>query len=169
MAIPTVPICLRDVVVTFSDATGTPISATAVYEEGNFSISGMQEGDKAVNYFRDRGDVYGARYGDQEPVDVSITLHATTVYEGTEKIPLDAVNKTGAFSAGASTWGTEDVDPWHVRIVAAVEGADRGGADQTITIPYFRGKATISDGSPMTIEISGQAWPKGATAAVTRA
>ena len=169
MAIPTIPITLRDVVVTFEDATGTPISATAIYEEGNFSISGMQEGDKAVNVFKDRGDIYSARYGEQEAVDVSITLHATTIYEGTDTIPLDAVNKTGAFSGGISTWGTETVDPWMVKIVAAVEGVDRGDTDKTITIPYFRGTASISDGNPMTIEISGQAYPKGATAAVTRA
>ncbi len=169
MAIPEKRITVRDVKIEFEDATAvTPISGEVVYEgEGSLSISGLQQGDAELLIFYDRDMISDVRLGQQQPVDISFNYEATTLLEGTEKIPLDAVRKTGAFLAGVSTWGVNAADPWLIKLKFTIEGTDRGGADQVVTIPYFRGKANISEGKPMTIEISGQALPKGATAAVT--
>jgi hypothetical protein len=164
MTIPSIPIIRRDGTLTIKDATGSPITATLAYEEGDFQIGGLTQGDLDLMEFRDRGDIYSARTTDQRVLEFSFSCHATALTDATAHI-LDAVRKTGAYASGVSTWGTNVADPWMVTIVLAVEGTDRGGSDQTLTLTYCRCEADFAEGDPAKLSIKGKAFPKGATAA----
>ena len=171
MAIPSIPITVRDVTIVIRDGTTpTPLETTIQYEgEGTFSVDGVKEGNLDLDVFRDRDVIYALREGPQQPETVSLELDATTIYEGTDKIAADAIQKTGAFAAGVSTWGTNAADPWTVEILVTFEGTDRGaGSDQTWTFPYFRGECGFKEGRPAKWSITGTAYPKSGTAASTR-
>lgn len=169
MAIPSIPIIPKDISsITFSDATGTPISGTVSYSECNISISSIRQGGREVETYANKDDqIYAARLGPQQSVEISFSVDATELLNASDKLLVDAIRKTGAFAAGVSTWGSDVADPWMLAVVLAVEGTDRGGVDQTITFPYFRGEVNLEVGRPSKWQVTGTAYPKGATAAMT--
>src|SRR3990167_9689434 len=107
MAIPTQPIIARDGVITAYDATGAPITATAIYENGDFSIEGITQGGIDVQEFRDRGQVYGLRGTDDKILDFSFSFDLTEITHATDATGMDAFRKTGAFAAGAGGGGAD--------------------------------------------------------------
>ena len=168
MAIPTQPIIARDGVIPVYAATATPIVATAIYENGDFSIEGITQAGLDVQEFRDRGQVYGLRGTDDKILDFSFSFDMTEITHATDATVMDAFRKTGAFAAGVSTWGANTADPRTVTVKLAIERTDAGGAaDRTITLTYCRAEQTWTEGNPMRCSIKGRAFPKGATAAAT--
>lgn len=158
----------RDITVTFQDATATPIVATAQFEVGDISIDGFQEGDSPMQYFYDRDIPYDARKGQMENVGISMSFDATQITDSTEKLVVDALNKTGAFSSGVSTRGANA--EWFVTMTITIERTDVGhSTDETFTATHFRGKAGWSEGDPARWQITGEAVPFDGNAAVTRA
>lgn len=170
MAIPNIPITGRDGMLTIKDATAvTPISVTVTYEDGDFQIGGIVQSAKDVVEFRDRGDIYAVRETDQRVHEFSFSCTLTALTDAAATHILDAIRKTGMFSAGVSTWGTATADPWMLTLIWAVEGTDRGGSDQTLTLTYCRVEADIAEGGAggaAKLSVKGKAYPKGATAAV---
>lgn len=160
------PMTMRDGTITIKDATGSPITATVQYEDGDFAVEGLKTNDRATTPYADRGTIYALREGAHEPVSFSFSAHLLELTDGTRKTIYDAFRKTGAFASGVSTWGTNAADPWTVTVVLAIEGSDRGGDDETVTMTYCRGEVSFSEGDPSKISIKGTAYPKDSTAAV---
>ena len=163
------PVSVRDVSFTLSDATGTPISTTIQFEEGDLSIDGFQEGNAPLQYFYDRHTIYAARKGPDEVLSFSFSCDANQITHATEALAIDAANKSGAFAAGVSTWGANADDPWTVKCVITIERTDSGGAaDETYTFDYVRLKASWAEGDRAQWSFSGEIVPKNGTG-VTRA
>jgi hypothetical protein len=165
MSLPTQPVVARDGTITVEDNTGTPIVATAIYENGDFSIEGLTEAGLEVQEFRDRGQVYGLRGTDDKILDFSFSFDVTDITDTAAHV-IDAFRKTGAFASGVSTWGANVSDPWTVKVKLALERTDAGGsADRTVTLQYCRAEMAIAEGNPMRCTVKGRAFPKGGTQA----
>jgi hypothetical protein len=163
MALISVPFFPQDGTITIEDATGTPISLTVQYEDGDFSCDGWKEDHSADVVVRDRRRIYAVRKGDEEPMTFSFTAHATDMADGTEKTILDAVMKTGAFASGVSTWGA-NADVWTLKVTWTGEQTDfGGGADSTIVFDYCRLDASFAEGQPATFTVNGTAYLKAAS------
>lgn len=163
------PVSVRDISFTIEDATGTPISTTVQFEEGDLSVGPFQEGNAPLQYFYDRDQIYGARKGRDEPLSFSFSCDANQITHATEALAIDAANKTGAFASGVSTWGTNADDPWTVKVVITIERTDSGGgADETMTFLYVRLSAGWAEGDRAKFSFSGEIIPK-LGAGITRA
>lgn len=159
MALISVPFMPQDGTITIEDATGTPISMTVQYEEGDLQIDGFQQDDKSIIALYDRGTIYGLRKDQDEPINFSFSAHATDITDATEKTLIDVFNKTGAFASGVSTLGA-NADVWTVKVTWTGEQTDfGGGADSTIVFTYCHAKVSFQEGKPGVFQISGTAYP----------
>ncbi len=146
----------RDGQIEIEDATGTPISMTVQYEAGDFSISGLTEGQKEIATYYDRGDLCSVRKTTQTFPTFSFTAHMTDLSDATEKCLLDVVNKGGAWSSGVSTLGA-NADVWATKVTFTCEGTDHGDtADHVTTLDDCRLSIDFSEGDPNTFSLSGQ-------------
>ena len=141
---------------TLSDATGSPITMTVEYEAGDFALSGVMQGQKEVAMYLDRGAFGSLRKTNFTPATFSFTAHLTDVSDATNKTLPDAVNKTGAWSAGVSTSGVGADVPWTINLLWTIEGTDSGDAsDHTVTLTNCHCKIDMSEGDPNSFSISG--------------
>jgi len=155
MALFGVPIVPRDGVFTLSDATGTPITATVQYEDGDLKVDGFTEGFYDTEVFMDRGEQYAVRKTVRRTYGVSFSCHLTDLTDATEKVVLDAICKTGAFAAGISTTAAKG-DAWTLKSVWTVEQTNFGAAgDATLTLNHIRWEGSISEGIPAKLSLTG--------------
>jgi len=129
----------------FSDATGTPIVAIFTPTEGDFSLSGLEEGGYQTELVANRGAWYERVKTTEKEYSGSITLHMDGDFtDATTKQVLDAVLKTGAFSAGVTdeaggvTWTGEMA--WTIT---------RNSVVNTATLPQCRLSADLSESFPV--------------------
>lgn len=90
----------RHTTVVLSDDTGTPITVTAGPGPGDLSITGLSEADTAATKILDRGSYQELVYGDDNEVSFSLSIYHDGDLTGTSV--LDAIRKTGNFSAGVT-------------------------------------------------------------------
>tara|TARA_Y100000310_G_C20194864_1_gene584177 strand:- start:3 stop:497 length:495 start_codon:yes stop_codon:yes gene_type:complete len=146
---------MRDGTLAIEDGTGTPISLTVQYEEGNFSGDGFSEGQKDVTPYMDRGDLCSLRYTVQTFPTFSFDAYLTDLSDGTEKTLWDLVNGTGAFAAAVSTRGA-NAECLTYKLTWTVEGTDHGdSADHVLTLDDCRLSISIAEGDPNKQSISG--------------
>lgn len=157
MALSSVTKNFRDGSIAIEDGTGTPISMTVAYEDGDFSISGLIEGQKQVVHYQDRGDYYSSRKTTQVYPKFSFTAHMTELSDNTNKNLIDVCRKTGAWSAGVSTLGAA-AEVWAVKITLTVEGTNHGdAADHTIVLDdCVITDVQFAEGDPNKFTISGE-------------
>jgi hypothetical protein len=157
VALNSVPIIPRDGQLVISDNSGTPITLTVQYEDGDFSAGSFRQSNMSTQSFRDRGEFYAHRKVQEEEIEFSFSAHATDFTDATEKCLIDAFCKTGAFASGVSKLGSS-ADVWAVQIVFTAEQTNYGaGSDGTITLTYCIGEVKFSEGLPGKFEISGRA------------
>ena len=65
MAVSTVIKHFTDGTIELADGTGTPVTLTVPFSQGDFSISGVQESQKAVNVYQSRGTLHSLRLGEK--------------------------------------------------------------------------------------------------------
>jgi hypothetical protein len=167
MALNTIPYIAADGVILVND--GAALAYTVAYEEGDFSISGMREGDYSVELFRDRGDIFAARRIQQEPVSVSFSAILTEIHDGAEQTFADVFTKAplGAWAAATSTLAAAG-DVWSCKVTLTLDtsGLPSGGDSGTIVLEHFIPEdVSISEGTPAKVTVSGMAIPFGGTAA----
>jgi len=166
VALNTIPYIPADGQIVVTD--GAALSYTIAYEEGDFSISGMKDGDASTELFSDRGDFFAARQVQQEAVSVSFSCMATEFYDGTDDTFLDAFLKTGAWGSATSVVGTGDVHAVKVVLTCDTSGIT-GGSSGTLAINHFIPcDVSFSEGVPGKFSVSGRGIPFCGTAAVTR-
>jgi hypothetical protein len=153
MAISSKPKNFRDGTITLNDGSGSPITLTVQYEAGDFSISNVMQSQTEVEMYLDRGSFHNVRKTNFAPATFSFTATMTDLSDGTEKCLWDAVNKSGAFSAGVSCG---DTDVWLLQVRLTIEGTDFGdAADHTLVLDKCHLTIEFAEGSPNTFTLNG--------------
>lgn len=154
MAISSVVKNYRDGVLKLSDGTGTPIEVTVQYENGDFSLSGTNQGNYEHTKYLDRGELGSIRRTSRSFPTGSFTANLTDLSDATEKTLWDAVNKTGAFTSAVSTLGT-NADLYTLDITLTIEGTDFGDAsDHVLTLSDCRCSIDVAEGDPDSFTIN---------------
>ena len=130
----------------FSDATGAPITVAFLPTEGDFSVSGLEQGGLATDIVRNRGDVYERVTTDEKLYSGSITLAVDgDLTDATVKRVVDAVMKTGAFASG--TTDERGGQTWTGSLAWTMT---RNSVVNTVTLPECRLSVDLSEGFPAT-------------------
>jgi hypothetical protein len=156
MAISSVVKNFRDGTIVISDATSpSPLSLTIQFESGDFSISGLNQGNFEITKYLDRGDLGTVRKTNRSFPTGSFSCHMTDLSDGTDRLIWDAVNKSGAWASGVSTLGTY-ADVWAVQIVITVEGSNFGATetDHVLTLGSCHCSIDFAEGDPNSFTIN---------------
>ena len=145
----------RDGVLTLSDGTTpTPLTLTVQYEAGDFSITGLSQGNTEATTYLDRGVLGSVRLTNQTFPQLSFTAHMTDISDATNKTLWDAVNKTGSFATAVSTIGSSDVYGLTVKLV--VEGTNFGDpSDHEIQCVGVHLSIDFAEGDPNSFTLNG--------------
>lgn len=145
----------RDGTITLSDGTTpTPLTLTVQFETGDFSISGLSQGNTEATTYLDRGVLGSVRLTNQTFPTISFTAHMTDISDATNKTLWDAVNKTGSYASAVSTIGSSDVYGLTVKLV--VEGTNFGDAtDHEITCVGVHLSIDFAEGDPNSFTLNG--------------
>jgi hypothetical protein len=155
MAISSVVKNFRDGTLTFEDGTGSPITLIVQYEEGNFSLSGLQEGLTEINTYLDRGVLGSVRKTNASFPTFSFNAYLTDISDGTDTTLPDLVMKTGAYASAVSTLGA-NADVMTYKLTWVVEGTNFGdSADHTVILDDCHIMIDMSEGDPDTFSVSG--------------
>lgn len=147
----------RDGTITIEDSTGSPVSIAVAYEEGNFSLSGLQQDLTDVSAYMDRGTLATLRKTNQVFPTFSFTsymTHFTSGGSGAISI-LEFIKQVGggaSLTSGSAAKG--DVMTFQVEI--KVEGTDFSDtSDHGIVLQECVLSVDYSEGDPSTFSVSG--------------
>jgi hypothetical protein len=155
MAVSSVVKNFRDGTILIEDGTGTPLAVTVQFEAGDFSISGLNQGNIEATTYLDRGDLGSVRKTSRTFPTFSFSAHMTDLSDATDKLLYDAVNKTGAFASAVSTGGTAS-DVYMLKVTFTVEGTNFGdSADHVMILNNCHLSLDLSEGDPNSFSISG--------------
>ena len=145
----------RDGTITLSDATTpTPLSVIVQYEAGDFSITGLSQGNLEATTYLDRGDLGSVRLTSRTFPTFSFTAHMTDLSDATNKTLWDAVNKTGAFAAAVS--GITSSDVYGLKVLLSVEGTNFGDpTDHSLELNGCHLTIDFSEGDPNSFSLNG--------------
>jgi hypothetical protein len=147
----------RDGSITLLDGTGTPLSLTARFSTGDFSISGLKAKLRDTTAYQARGTVTSIRHGNRNFPSISFTCQIAEFSEtGTGTIMDFITAKSGSpFASRVSTRGSSaEVFTCDVKIT--VEGSDHGDtSDGTFTAEDVELSFDFSEGEPNTITLNG--------------
>jgi len=153
MAISSVVKNFRDGTILIEDGTGVPIDITVQFENGDFSLSGLN-GFKEVTTYMDRGDLGSVRHTTQSFPTGSFSAHLTDISDGTDNTLIDAARKQGSFASAVSTLGA-DAEVMTYKVTWTVEGTDHGDtADHTIVCDDCYLSIDVSEGDPSSMSMS---------------
>lgn len=158
MAVPDLPITARDGTLVFEDGTGTPISYTLDWEEGNLSFDDLSYKQRERIVLFDRDDVAAVRLGRRKIVPFKFTCYPKAMSDGSVKLLNDLVHKTGAFASAVSTKGANE-EAMLYKLTFTMERSNFGGsADSTVTANYVAMNFNMSEepGGFTKFEVSGE-------------
>lgn len=149
MSVSTVVKNFRDGTIVINDGTSpTPLTLTVQFETGDFSISGLNQGNYEITKYLDRGDLGSVRKTARSFPTGSFSANMTDLSDGTDRLLWDAVNKTGAWSSAVSTLGA-NADVFALQIVLSVEGTNFGDStDHTLTLNNCHCSISFAEGDP---------------------
>lgn len=154
MALSTVVKNFTDGSIQLKDGTGTPITVTVQFSDGDFSASGFQEQMNEVVAYETRGVLNSVRHTVRKYITFSFTAQMSQFTNATAYLS-DAVLKNGAFSAAVSTLGTT-ADVYTLDVVFTVEGTNFGdSADHTFTLEDCHLSLDFAEGDPNKFTING--------------
>lgn len=154
MAISTVVKNFRDGTIVVSDGTGTPLTVTVQFENGDLSLSGTNQGNYEHTKYLDRGELGSIRKTNRMFPTGSFTCQMTDLSDATDRLIWDIVNKTGAFTAAVSTLGA-NADLYTLKVVLTVEGTNFGdSADHVLTMNDCRCSIDFAEGDPSNFTIN---------------
>ena len=137
--------------IVLKDATGTPITVTAQYSNGDFAAAGFQNGQREITHYEARGVITSIRKTTVKLISGSFTCQMTGLTNATA-FAADAVMKTGAFAAGVSTISA-NAEVWAVTIVWS-EATVNGGTAATMTLTNCVVTMDVSEGDPNSLSFS---------------
>lgn len=151
----------RDGQIAYLDSGGAN-SYTVAYEPGDFSYDCPAA---AVNAFLDRGSLGATpclRLGDDQPMTFGHSAYLRDVGDPAAGYAtlLDIAQEFAAGFVAAnwtSTLGTAS-DAFTVTVTLTIDGASFGEADKTLTFPFSVVRASVAEGDPDTVTISGTSY-----------
>ena len=154
------PLIPNDGVITIEDGAATPLSVIVKYEDGDFSLSDIAEGNSDVQLFLDRGVPYSLRKTTKKVLKVSFSCHAVALGDGSVGNPLDAIRKKGAWAAATSTFGdASSTDAHCVRIKWVGERTDfNATADAHVYLEKVRITSSFAEGTPGKLSFEGEVY-----------
>jgi hypothetical protein len=144
----------RDGLITVASGGGSPITLTVQYENGDFSLSGSNQGNYEHTKYLDRGELGSIRKTNRSFPTGSFTAHLTDLADATNNTLWDAVNKTGSFSAATSSLGANS-DLWTLNITLTIEGTQFGDAtDHVLVMNDCRCSIDVAEGDPDSVTLN---------------
>jgi hypothetical protein len=125
-----------DGVVSFIDATGTPLTLAIPFENGDFGASGLHPSGRAAVPIKCRGKVVSVRNGESQEITGSFSCKMSEFTAGSAKAnAFDAIwKKSGTAWASAVSVFATGSERMMVDIKLTIEGTDIGDSgDHTIT------------------------------------
>jgi hypothetical protein len=149
MALPTTIKNFTDGALVIKDGTGSPLSATVQYEEGNLSLSGLRQKMRAVVAYESRGSFSSLRHTNREYVTGSFSAKMTHFASSSTDYSLpDLILKQGSAASAISTLGST-ADVYTVKLELTVEGTNFGdSADHTVTLNHCACTLEFAEGDP---------------------
>lgn len=124
------------------------------YENGDFSLSGSNQGNYEHTKYLDRGDLGSLRRTVRSFPTGSFTAQLTDLADATNNTLWDAVNKTGSFSAAVSTLGA-NADLYTLNITLTIEGTQFGDTtDHVLIMNDCRCSIDVAEGDPDSFSLS---------------
>ena len=150
MAYSIIPKTKRDGKIELIDGTGSPVTMSIAYEDGNFSFSQPDKYSELV--IMDRGDITTIRKQDQQTLSGSFSFFFRQFTDGSEAgSARDFINKTGNYAGNTSTGltGVPYVEHYCIDIKYTAEGTDFGdSADSTVTLSKCICSLDFAEGDP---------------------
>jgi len=136
------------ITITNGDATSYVVN----YENGDFSYN--EDKAERITIFS-RGSIVGLRSGNDPIPTLSFTVHLRELMNSSADTLLDFISKTNNSSGATSTGGT-GYEPFLVDLVFKTDSIAVGGSSTKVTCSKVLLFASVSEGSPDQIAISGE-------------
>ena len=152
MAYPTSVKVRRDGQIVLKDGTGTPVTLTVAYEEGNLSLDNLANSD-AQTIVRDRNIIVSVRKSDEEPITGSFSFFFRAFSSSDPGSVRDFITGENAYSANVSTGasGVPFVEHFTCTLEFKVEGSDLGdSSDHVATLEKCLCTLSMAEGDPNT-------------------
>lgn len=144
-----------DGTITIKDGTGTPISLSVRFEDGNLQLGGLGRKLREATPHYARGRLVALRYGNAKPVSFSFSAMMSEFTSATATSLMDAVMWAGAFASGVGTRGANEEVKTH-DVVYASEGTNFGdSADHTFTMEDCYLEIDFAEGDPNKFTVNG--------------
>lgn len=156
MAISTIPKNMTDGSAVLSDGTGSPLTQTIPWENGDFSHDGLDAVLREVAAYTSRGKtLIGLRHTGLIFPTWSLTFTLGEFTEATTGNVVDMIRGTGGHSARISTTAALG-DVICLDFALTIEGTDLGdAADHVLTLTDNHIRVSVAEGDPDVITLSG--------------
>tara|TARA_R110000824_G_C14806383_1_gene635048 strand:+ start:73 stop:582 length:510 start_codon:yes stop_codon:yes gene_type:complete len=159
MAHSTVVKNFRDGSLLIEDGTGTPLAFTVIYEAGDFSISGLVQGQKETTVYLDRGDLGSLRHTNQTFPSGSFSMHMTDLSDASYGTALDLMLQRNKYAPGSGTPGVSTLgansEVYTVKLTLTIEGSDHGDdSDHTIVLDDCLCSVDAAEGDGNSLSVS---------------
>jgi hypothetical protein len=159
MAHSTVVKNFRDGSLLIEDGTGTPNAFTVIYESGDFSVSGLVQGQKETTVYLDRGDLGSLRHTNQTFPSGSFSMHMVDLSDTGYATAVDLMLQSGKFVAGGATPGVStlgaNAEVYTVKMTLTIEGSDHGdGSDHTVVLDDCLCSIDAAEGDGNSLSVS---------------
>jgi len=141
--------------IVLNDGTGTPLTLTIRFDNGDFSVGTLQAGLRAVVAYKARGKTIGLRQGEPEYPQLSFSCSVSDLSESSGGTIQDWLAKRAPFASRVSTsTALGDIDTSDV--IVTFEGTTFGdSADQTYTCEDVYLSYDFASGEPNKVSVTG--------------
>ena len=144
MAVSATPKNARNGTLTLSNGART---WTLLYTEGDFSVSGLTEGQKGVEAIQNRGSHHALVYTNQTYPEFSFSGTWTDISDGTDVTALNVVTQTGSCAGDAGS--ISSTAPYTLDLLWTCEGTDLGDpSDHSLALADCRLSMDGTEGMP---------------------
>lgn len=148
MALSAVAKTKRDGLITLKDGTGSPVTLSVQYEDGDWSFEGLSKHQAELVAFFDRGEFYSVRKSNQKFITGKFTYHLTELSDASNGVVLDFIRFANQYSANVSTLGA-NAEVKTIDILWTVEGTNHGDAtDHTLQLDDCACEFAAAEGEP---------------------
>lgn len=155
------PIIPKDGVLHILDGAGTPLDFTVLYDGGDLSFSGLNQGFSTRQIFMSRGVPYSVRDTELKPIEFTFTCDAVHILgDGTTATIYDVLMKKAPWASATSTLPTTRGDTYCLTFKFTAERSNLGAtADNTVTLKYCFFEMDFAEGIPGKWTIKGTMIP----------
>jgi hypothetical protein len=154
MALSSVVKNFKDGTILLQDGTGTPLSLTVAYEQGNFAIAGFKKKLNETVTYLDRGELGSVRHTARIFQTGSFSAHMTEFSDATNQTLCDVIRRQGSYAAAISTLGA-NADVYTLKITLTVDGTTFGDAsNHTIVLNDCECSVDFAEGDPNSFTVN---------------